>query len=213
MHVRGGWMQVGLHGRVWAILRGHGPDGGIPARPHHLGQLGGPQPRSSQDPCLLPVHVAHALQVSIFFTRDEPCLVSVHRATLAASDPCPDAHLHVQARVVFFSIHSSVRSFSFFLLGPFCDVRCTNQLEGMAQPGIEELLRRDGTGDWAELDRSGPGLGPGAGDPVRAAGHEEPGPSPRHHGAVGDAQGRAPIGVQRRLLAGAACQPRRRRLR
>uniref|UniRef100_A0A804UK31 Trichome birefringence-like N-terminal domain-containing protein n=1 Tax=Zea mays TaxID=4577 RepID=A0A804UK31_MAIZE len=134
---------VGLHGRVWAILRGHGPHGGVPARPHHLGQLGGPQPRSSQDPCLLPVHVAHALQ-----------------------------------------------------------------LEGMAQPGVEELLRRDGTGDRAQLDR--PGLGPGPGDPGRAAGHEEPRPSPRHHGAVGDAEGRAPVGIQRRLLAGAARQPRRR---
>ncbi|KAK8446169.1 hypothetical protein SEVIR_9G445001v4 [Setaria viridis] len=137
---------VGLHGGGRAVLRGHGPDGGVPARPHHLGQLGGPQRRPGEDPCLLPGHVAHALQ-----------------------------------------------------------------FEGVAQPGIQKLLRRDDSGGWAQFDdHHRPGLiGPGAGDPGRAAGDEEPRPPPRHHGAVGDAEGRAPVGVQRRLLAGAARQPRR----
>jgi hypothetical protein len=134
-------------------------------------------------------------------TRDSTSpAASLSGRAYACSGTCP---------VVSFFFIRSVRSSPFISAILCCVCDCAlYQLEGMAQPGVEELLRRDGTGDRAQLDR--PGLGPGPGDPGRAAGHEEPRPSPRHHGAVGDAEGRAPVGIQRRLLAGAARQPRRR---
>ncbi|XP_044372721.1 protein PMR5 isoform X1 [Triticum aestivum] len=81
------------------------------------------------------------------------------------------------------------------------------QLQGVAQPSVQELLRGDGPIDWAQLHSAADG--PGAGDENGAADHEMPGPFARHHGAVGAAEGRAPVGLQRRLLAGPARQPRR----
>jgi hypothetical protein len=86
-----------------------------------------------------------------------------------------------------------------------------DQLEGVGQPGVQELLRRDGSSCWTQLDCRRAGLGPRPGDPGRAPGDEEPRPAARHLHAVGAAKGRAPVGVQRRPHAGAARQPRRRR--
>ncbi|CAM0152900.1 unnamed protein product [Urochloa decumbens] len=115
---------------------------------------------------------------------------------------------HVRARRCVLDIQLKTDSFfvwAFVLSG------WINQFKGVAQPGVQELLWRDDSGSWAQFDdhrRPGLGLRPEPGDPGRAAGDEEPRPSPRHHGAVGDAEGRAPVGVQRRLDAGAARQPR-----